>query len=132
MTVTAASAPRIGEWLVEPGFGVYVHIPFCAHRCHYCDFNTYEGQDELHASYVDALIADIRHTATPSRDATTVFFGGGTPTLLPASQLARLLDAVRGTVGVGPDAEITVEANPETVDEPYFDALLQAGFNRVS
>lgn len=132
MSVTAAPPRRTGDWLVDPGFGVYVHIPFCAHRCHYCDFNTYEGQDALHGPYVDALIADIHRSAAATRPATSVFFGGGTPTLLPARDLAQILDVVRATVGIAPDAEITVEANPETVDEGYFEALLIAGFNRVS
>ncbi|MDQ3963070.1 MAG: radical SAM family heme chaperone HemW [Actinomycetota bacterium] len=132
MSVVAAPTKRSGDWLTEPGFGIYVHIPFCAHRCHYCDFNTYEGQDALHRPYVDALIADIHGSAVVARPATSVFFGGGTPTLLPPGDLALILDAVRTTVGIAPDAEITVEANPETVDEAYFEALLIAGFNRVS
>ena len=133
MSVVAAPSRRSGDWLADPGFGVYVHIPFCAHRCHYCDFNTYEGLDALHAPYIDALIADIhRSTVPPTVPATSVFFGGGTPTLLPAADLARVLDAVRTKVGIAPDAEVTVEANPETVDERYFGSLLAAGFNRVS
>ena len=120
------------EWREEPGFGVYVHIPFCRHRCHYCDFNTYEGQDELHESYVDALIADILRGPEQDRAATTVFFGGGTPTLLPPESLVRILRAVEEKVGLAPDAEITTEANPETVDERSFEALLAGGFNRFS
>ena len=132
MSTLAAPAKRVGDWLADPGFGVYVHIPFCAHRCHYCDFNTYEGLDALHAPYVAALIADVQRTAVSGRPATSVFFGGGTPTLLPAGDLARILAAVRATVGIAPDAEITVEANPETVDEDYFELLLAAGCNRVS
>lgn len=132
MIVPVASAQRSGAWLAGPGFGVYVHIPFCRHRCHYCDFNTYEGLDALHAPYVDALIADIEHTSGDLPEATSVFFGGGTPTLLPVGDLARIIDAVRARVGIAPDAEVTVEANPETVDEAYFEALLGAGLNRVS
>jgi oxygen-independent coproporphyrinogen-3 oxidase len=122
---------RQGRWTPEPGAGVYVHIPFCKHRCHYCDFNTYEGQDSLHDAYVDALVADIyRSPAGPP--ATTVFFGGGTPTLLRPQQLGRVLRAIEATSGIAPGAEITVEANPETVDERAFTGLLEAGFNRVS
>jgi oxygen-independent coproporphyrinogen-3 oxidase len=127
-----AQATRTGEWLAEPGFGVYVHIPFCAHRCHYCDFNTYEGLDALHGDYVDSIIRVIDGTTGDLPPATSVFFGGGTPTLLPAEQLGRMLIAARDRVGFSPDAEITVEANPETVDESYFERLLEAGFNRVS
>jgi oxygen-independent coproporphyrinogen-3 oxidase len=131
MTVPVA-AGRDGRWMEDPGFGVYVHIPFCKHRCHYCDFNTYEGQDGLHAAYVRALIQNIEESAFKGREATSVFFGGGTPTLLPASALGDILDAVRGSIGLATDAEITVEANPETVDEAKFEALLARGFERVS
>jgi putative oxygen-independent coproporphyrinogen III oxidase len=130
--VGARRAGCDGEWRAEPGFGVYVHIPFCLHRCHYCDFNTYEGQDDLHESYVDALIRTIETQAGTFPRATSVFFGGGTPTLLPPRQLGRVLDAVRGLCGIRSDAEVTVEANPETVDEQVFAGLLEAGFNRVS
>ncbi|MFP5297800.1 MAG: radical SAM family heme chaperone HemW [Actinomycetota bacterium] len=132
MTTPVAVAQRSGQWLADPGFGVYVHIPFCRHRCHYCDFNTYEGLDALHRPYVDAVVADIERTSGDFPEATSVFFGGGTPTLLPAGDLARILGAVRDRVGIAPDAEVTVEANPETVDEAYFEGLLGAGFNRVS
>lgn len=131
---------RDGRWLVEPGLGVYIHIPFCLHRCHYCDFNTYEGREALHGPYVEAVIADIRRSPRTQRatgcavagPATSVFFGGGTPTLLPAGDLARILDAVAEVIGIAAGAEVTVEANPETVDERYLSALLEAGFNRVS
>lgn len=123
---------RSGTWTTEPGFGVYVHIPFCRHRCHYCDFNTYEGQVALHDAYVDALVADIRRWPGPVRPATSVFFGGGTPTLLAPARLAEILAAIEDTCGIAPGAEVTVEANPETVDEAVFEGLLAAGFNRVS
>ncbi|MDQ3957405.1 MAG: radical SAM family heme chaperone HemW [Actinomycetota bacterium] len=126
-----AFLPSNGEWQADPGFGVYVHIPFCRHRCHYCDFNTYEGLDALHAPYARALEREIRAAPGP-RPATSVFFGGGTPTLLAADVLGRLLGAIRDTTGTAPGAEITVEANPETVDERYFEALLGYGFNRFS
>ncbi|MFN2488555.1 MAG: radical SAM family heme chaperone HemW [Actinomycetota bacterium] len=123
---------RAGRWLEDPGFGVYIHIPFCAHRCHYCDFNTYEGQQHLHAAYVEALVGDIESWTGPARRATSVFFGGGTPTLLSAASLRRVLDAVRERVGIEPGAETTVEVNPETVDAARFEELLNAGFNRFS
>src|SRR5688572_25174581 len=128
----AAPSTRTGEWTADPGFGVYVHIPFCTHRCHYCDFNTYEGQDSLHSAYVDALVRDILRWTGETRPATSVFFGGGTPTLLRPKQLGRILDAIASTTGIARGAEITAEANPETVDERYFSGLLDAGFNRVS
>ncbi|MGH2750425.1 MAG: radical SAM family heme chaperone HemW [Actinomycetota bacterium] len=131
MTATAIRA-RDGVWLAEPGFGVYVHIPFCLHRCHYCDFNTYEDLDALHAPYVDALVADIERSTRDVPPATSVFFGGGTPTLLAPAQLARVLAAVRSGTGIAPGAEVTIEVNPETVDARKFAALLEVGFNRFS
>lgn len=123
--------------------GIYVHIPFCRHRCHYCDFNTYEGLDEQHDSYVDALEGQIREwrvrlrpmlgeSVTSLPRATSVFFGGGTPTLLAPDALGRILAAIDDAVGVAPDAEITVEANPETVTPEVLEGLLAAGFNRFS
>ena len=101
MTTTALTT-RDGMWTTDPGFGVYVHIPFCTHRCHYCDFNTYEGQDELHGAYVDALVGDIERWMGSRRPATSVFFGGGTPTLLAPDQLGRILGAVEATCGIAP------------------------------
>lgn len=131
---STASNPQdaAGRWCADPGYGVYVHIPFCRHRCHYCDFNTYEGEKGSHRPYVDALVHEITNSPHLGRTATSVFFGGGTPTLLPVPQLARILDAVRDRIGVVDGAEITIEANPETVDEDTFRGLLDAGFTRAS
>jgi putative oxygen-independent coproporphyrinogen III oxidase len=123
---------RSGAWCADPGLGVYVHVPFCRHRCDYCDFNTYEGLDALHEPYVAALEREIARWDGGRGPATSVFFGGGTPTLLPPQSLRRLLHAVRDGIGIASDAEVTVEANPETVDERTFEALLDAGFNRFS
>ena len=123
---------RSGRWAADPGFGVYVHIPFCRHRCHYCDFNTYEGQEALHAAYVDALVRHIEESPGEARSVTSIFFGGGTPTLLSVRDLGRILEAVRNRMDVSSGAEVTVEANPETVTEATFEALLAAGFNRFS
>src|SRR5688500_12076967 len=123
---------RRGRWTADPGYGVYVHIPFCRHRCHYCDFNTYEGLDALHEPYVEALVADIERWPAAARPATSVFFGGGAPTLLSPDALGRVLGAIRERVGLAPGAEITLEANPETVDQAAFAALRAGGFNRVS
>lgn len=118
--------------MVEPGYGVYVHVPFCRHRCHYCDFNTYEGLDALHEPYAAALEREIGESSGHPGPATSVFFGGGTPTLLRPATLGRLLDAVRSSIGIEQGAEVTIEANPETVDEAAFEGLLRAGFNRFS
>jgi oxygen-independent coproporphyrinogen-3 oxidase len=122
-----------------PPFGVYVHVPFCASRCGYCDFNTYvpgtltgPGADPM--GYVEAALAEIRlarRTLGP-RQVDTVFVGGGTPTLLAPAQLARLLTEIRDAFGLRPGAEVTTEANPESVDPAALAALREAGFTRIS
>jgi oxygen-independent coproporphyrinogen-3 oxidase len=118
---------------------VYLHVPFCATRCGYCDFNTYTAAELGGASpagYVDAALAELKLAAgvlaEVPRPAVTVFLGGGTPTLLPPDQLARLLDGVRDGLGLAADAEVTTEANPESVDPAAFAALRRAGVTRVS
>ena len=124
--------------------GFYLHVPYCATRCGYCDFNTYTAS-ELRGSggalasrenYADMLAAEIRLARTvlgdDPRRAQTVFVGGGTPTLLPAADLGRMLAAVRDEFGLADDAEITTEANPETVDRASLDRLRAAGFTRIS
>ena len=94
-------------------FGVYVHVPFCAARCDYCDFATWTDRGHLIDAYVDACVTDLERRAGDGYPrATSVFFGGGTPSLLPADQLARILDAIDRTG----DAEVTVECNPDSVD----------------
>ena len=121
-------------------FGVYVHVPFCASRCGYCDFNTYLGSElgggALQASYADAAVAELRGVRAVLGDAApqvdTVFVGGGTPTLLPAEDLVHLLAVVREELGLAPDAEVTTEANPDSVDERYLATLREGGFTRVS
>lgn len=113
------------------GRGVYVHIPFCIVRCGYCDFNAYAGMDELAPAYVDALMSEVRARADGGAVA-TVFFGGGTPTQLSGEQLGQILRAIKDGFDVATDAEVTIEANPESVDAAKFESLREAGFNRVS
>ncbi|GAA2792483.1 radical SAM family heme chaperone HemW [Kitasatospora paracochleata] len=124
-------------------FGFYVHVPYCATRCGYCDFNTYTAT-ELRSSgavasqetYADNLIAEVRLARKVLGDAElpvrTVFLGGGTPTLLPARDLVRMLAAIREEFGLAPDAEVTTEANPESVDPAYLAELREGGYNRIS
>ncbi|MET0896067.1 MAG: radical SAM family heme chaperone HemW, partial [Acidimicrobiia bacterium] len=107
-------------------FGVYVHIPFCAARCDYCDFATWTDRAHLIDEYVDACVRDIERRALPP--ATSVFFGGGTPSLIDAHLLARILDAIDRAAG----AEVTVECNPDSVDAAKFATYAAAGVNRVS
>jgi oxygen-independent coproporphyrinogen-3 oxidase len=118
---------------------MYVHIPFCATRCGYCDFNTYTA-DELDSgasdSYTELAIGEIRLARRVLGDASpavaTVFFGGGTPTMLAPAKLAAILRAIDGEFGLAPGAEVTTEANPESVDERSLAELRRAGFTRIS
>jgi putative oxygen-independent coproporphyrinogen III oxidase len=138
-------APRDGSLPVSTdeatAFGVYLHVPFCRVRCGYCDFNTYTAgelrgarQDE----YADTLLREVELArgvlgrAGSLRAASTIFFGGGTPTLLPPGDLARMLGGVRAAFGVEPGAEITVEANPDTVTDAVAQELADAGVTRMS
>jgi oxygen-independent coproporphyrinogen-3 oxidase len=120
------------------GFGVYVHVPFCASRCGYCDFNTYTAAEGVtRDGYADVVLAELALAARvladrPLSHVDTVFFGGGTPTLLPPAELAGILDAIDRTWGLAPDAEVTTEANPESVDAGDLSALRAAGFTRIS
>jgi oxygen-independent coproporphyrinogen-3 oxidase len=110
-------------------FGVYVHIPFCATRCDYCDFATWTDRGHLVDDYVEACVADLeRRAAAGLPVATSVFFGGGTPSLIPAARLVRILGAIERT----PDAEVTVECNPDAADPEQLAVYAAGGVNRVS
>lgn len=113
---------------------LYIHIPFCRHRCGYCDFNTYSGLDQLIPSYVEALEREIREVGEQGGRPTahTVFFGGGTPSILEADQLRGLLAAIRDSFLVEIGAEITLEANPGGLDRADLAEIVAAGFNRLS
>jgi oxygen-independent coproporphyrinogen-3 oxidase len=110
--------------------GVYIHVPFCRHICPYCDFNTYRGLDSLIPRYVDALVRDIANH--PRMPAATIYLGGGTPSLLSPEQIGRILDACRATFALDPDAEITLEANPNGLDRNWFLGARETGVNRLS
>jgi putative oxygen-independent coproporphyrinogen III oxidase len=142
-------APRDGvlptqtlEGLDGQRFGIYVHVPFCAVRCGYCDFNTYTAQElgvgkgVSRESYADAAIAEIRLARRILGDRElpvgTVFFGGGTPTVLAAEDLVRVVKSIREEFGLVSDPEITAESNPDSVDEGSLRTLAAGGFNRVS
>ncbi|WP_326556262.1 radical SAM family heme chaperone HemW [Micromonospora sp. NBC_01796] len=135
------SLPRTALTAVgDRGFGVYVHVPFCASRCGYCDFNTYTatelgggGRD----GYADSVLAELALAGrvlgeAPPRRVDTVFVGGGTPTLLPADELARILEGIDRTWGLAADAEVTTEANPESVTPESLKTLRAAGYTRIS
>ena len=126
----------------ERPLGVYLHVPFCRTRCGYCDFTTYTAEElgtepgASRASWVDGAVAELRLArrvlGEAVRPVSTVFVGGGTPTLLPAADLVRVLRAVEGELGLAPDAEVTTESNPESVGPAALAELRSGGFTRVS
>ncbi|MCA9484909.1 MAG: radical SAM family heme chaperone HemW [Nitrospina sp.] len=114
-------------------FGLYLHIPFCIHKCGYCDFNSHPMGDTDTRPYVEALTGEIESRSRGvEQEITSIFFGGGTPTTLEASQLTGLLTALRRNFSLSADCEITLEANPGTVRPDYLPRLREAGFNRIS
>ena len=140
-------APRDGrlphsalDELPDRPFGVYVHVPFCTVRCGYCDFNTYTaselGPSVSRSGYADTVLMELRLARDVLRrgvpPVSTIFFGGGTPTLLPAEHLEVIVREIGDLFGIASDVEITTEANPESVTPAYFDRLRAAGFTRVS
>jgi putative oxygen-independent coproporphyrinogen III oxidase len=135
--------PSARAEMSERPFGVYVHVPFCTVRCGYCDFNTYTAAElgstpgASRASYADAvrreldLAVDVLGEPGPP-PTSSVFFGGGTPTLLPAADLTGLVAAISDRWGLAPDAEVTTEANPDSVDAASLAELRGGGINRIS
>lgn len=112
--------------------GLYIHIPFCAAICNYCNFNRGLHDVGLRRRYVEALIADIRRQAEPAVAADTIFFGGGTPSLLEPAEVSAILAACRDSFAVAADAEITLEANPESATPAALAGFRAAGINRLS
>jgi len=118
-----------------PPLSLYIHIPWCVQKCPYCDFNSHALKGEVpHDDYVMHLLADLDadlHLAA-GREVKTIFIGGGTPSLLSATAMQNLLDGVRARLPLAADAEITMEANPGTVEADRFSAYQRAGVNRIS
>ncbi|MEL6679809.1 MAG: radical SAM family heme chaperone HemW [Pseudomonadota bacterium] len=116
------------------GFGVYVHWPYCLAKCPYCDFNSHVTRSVDHSAWRSALIQDIRSAAAkvPNRTVDTVFFGGGTPSLMHPETVARVIEEIGTVWTLAPDAEITLEANPTSVETDRFRAFAAAGVNRIS
>lgn len=133
-------SPTLGESTLSgltnpPPLSLYIHIPWCVKKCPYCDFNSHESRTEIpEKRYVAALIADLEQSAPRvyGRKIKSVFFGGGTPSLFSAESIDAILGAVRMLTPLEYDAEITLEANPGTVDIAHFKGYKQAGVNRVS
>jgi oxygen-independent coproporphyrinogen-3 oxidase len=114
---------------------LYLHIPFCTHRCAYCDFNTYADQEAAIPAYFAALIREIEFVtknAPQPIQAHTIFFGGGTPTLAPPGELASIMQALRSSMSLAPNAEVTIEANPGTVSAASLARFREAGIDRIS
>jgi putative oxygen-independent coproporphyrinogen III oxidase len=121
--------------LHAPPLSLYVHMPWCVRKCPYCDFNSHVAPDDLpQAQYVDALLDDLRSdlAAVQGRSLGSIFFGGGTPSLFSPQQIGRLLDGVRTEIDFDADIEITLEANPGTIEHGRFSGYRAAGINRVS
>ena len=135
-----ALPPGAAAGLGRRPFGIYVHVPFCQTRCGYCDFNTYTaaelGNGASRGSYPELAVAEVRLArrvlGADVPAVSSVFFGGGTPTVLPPAGLGQILRAIDGEFGLEPGAEVTVEANPETVDPRVLAGLRQHGFTRIS
>ena len=119
---------------MQPFRHLYLHIPFCRHKCGYCDFNAYAGMDRLMPEYVAALERELAYARErfPFEELETVYLGGGTPSLLPADEIMRLLAFVRREFTVAADAEVTLEANPASTDERKLAAWLEGGVTRLS
>ncbi|MFP5290581.1 MAG: radical SAM family heme chaperone HemW [Actinomycetes bacterium] len=140
--VDGALPASVRDGADQRDLGVYLHVPFCRVRCGYCDFNTYTASEirgVKQSDFADQAIAELELAARvlddaglPPRPVSTVFFGGGTPTLLPASDLARMLAAVERLFTLAPGAEVTTEANPDSIDATGFRQLADAGFTRAS
>jgi oxygen-independent coproporphyrinogen-3 oxidase len=135
MTVLSARSPSAPSFRALPPLALYVHVPWCLRKCPYCDFNSHELRGELPAAeYARALVADLEQ-ALPlvwGRQIYSVFFGGGTPSLLPAENVDEILSAIRARLPLATDAEITLEANPGTFEAARFRAFRDAGINRLS
>lgn len=141
-SITGELPEHAGQNAEQRSFSAYVHIPFCVTRCGYCDFNTYvasEVDSDAQSGYAASVLAEIEQSqrlmlqaAVPQRALNTVFFGGGTPTLLPAAEIGRIIESLSDSFGLEPGAEITIEANPDTVDAYVLRELHDRGVTRIS
>jgi oxygen-independent coproporphyrinogen-3 oxidase len=146
--MNSESIRQLSNSPIHQSLGLYVHIPFCSAICNYCNFNRGLFDAELKSRYVDALVAEIRSAGlkpcatgdteadvaqgfSPAK-ADTIFFGGGTPSLLEPDEIARIIEACESAFDIAADREVTLEANPETVTEPRLAAFRSAGVNRLS
>jgi len=130
---TIPNPPKLNGATTDP-LALYIHWPFCVSKCPYCDFNSHVRERVDQVEWRDALLTDLRHEADtlPRRPLTSIFFGGGTPSLMPPATVAALIDEAERLWGFAADVEITLEANPSSVEAAHFADLAAAGINRVS
>ena len=114
--------------------GLYIHIPFCARKCRYCDFVSWSGMEDSWEPYINAVIKELEQKSemVRQRRVVSIFLGGGTPSLLPGGAIQRIMEAAGKHYSLMPDAEVTIEANPGTLDNDRFRAYREAGINRLS
>src|ERR1700690_1546631 len=135
MTITKTGQDTPAQTKAKQSFGVYLHWPFCLSKCPYCDFNSHVRHAAIDQSrYVRAFASEIAATAEriPGRTVSSIFFGGGTPSLMESATVGGILEAVSKHWSIGPDVEITLEANPTSVEAARFRGFRAAGVNRVS
>ncbi len=134
MLVSAPESTSADALALDPGFGVYVHWPFCTSLCPYCDFNSHVADRVDHNRWAEALATELDHfhAATANNVVASVFFGGGTPSLMQPETAAAVIDAVRGRWRCAPGLEVTLEANPSSAEAGKFRAFAEAGVNRLS
>ncbi len=113
-------------------FGIYIHIPFCLKKCSYCDFNSYSGQEALFDDYIESLLLELKHYSAQTPKVTSLYFGGGTPTLLSLKNLDKIISCCFREFNLSSNAEISIEANPETINGKKLRGLKEIGFNRLS
>jgi len=132
--IAEGRAPSAERWVGEGPLAIYVHWPFCRSKCPYCDFNSHVRDRVDTARWTQALLADLNHQAAlvPGRTVGSVFFGGGTPSLMPSETVAAVLDRVRSHWALAPDLEVTLEANPNSAEAGHFRSYAMAGVNRLS
>ena len=118
--------------MTDKSLGIYIHIPFCERKCRYCDFLSFSADEREKERYTEALLKEIDESECAGQSVDTVFFGGGTPTVLSADLTLKITEKIKEKFRIAPDAEISTECNPKTADTEKFTAYKKAGFNRIS
>ena len=129
-----SSVLKANTWVKDASkvFGAYIHVPFCFHKCHYCDFFSIAGKEDQYQEYLHRLVKELQFVGPKMSELKTIFIGGGTPTLLPPKLLHQMLEAVAQHLPISEDVEYTIEANPETITSQKADIMASWGINRLS